>query len=78
MITVKDAPAKEEPQFVPGTLYMSDMYHRNGNVYLIVGPGSAERYVAAVRLAGSDFQYSDTIVKSCLVPFEGEVVIKND
>lgn len=77
MITIKETPQKDYA-FTPGTVYKSDQYHRNGNVYLIVGPAPEERHVAAVRLAGAEFEYCETIVKSCLVPFEGEVVIKND
>ncbi|QYW06666.1 hypothetical protein uav_135 [Pseudomonas phage UAVern] len=71
---------KEVPEhFVPNTLYKSTEYAKNGNIYLIIGPGDSPRHVAAVRLAGSDApRYSEDIIKACLVPFDGEVVIKND
>lgn len=77
-ITVNEATPARDYSFTPGTLYQSDQYARNGNIYLIVGEGRTPRYVSAVRLAGSTFEYSDEIVKDCIVPFDGEVVIKND
>lgn len=76
MITVKENPAKEST-FEAGSLYKSNMFHKNGNIYLIIGPGSTPRHIAAVRLAGSSFQYSDDILKTCLLPFNGEVIISN-
>lgn len=78
-ITIKPAVTKEtEYAFSPKSLYQSTEFYKNGNVYLIVGPGDTTRHVAALRIAGSGFEYSTEILKSCLVPFNGEVVIKND
>lgn len=76
MIFVTEA-SKQEYAFEPGTLYKSDTYHKNGNVYLIIGPGNMRGHVAAVRVAGSKFEYSNDIIKDCLVPFDGEVLIRN-
>ena len=79
-ITIKPAVAKETAYaFSPKTLYQSTEFYKNGNVYLIVGSGDSAHTLAALRIAGSgEFSYSRDILKSCLEPFEGEIVIKND
>lgn len=68
-----------EYDFKEGTLYKSIEYARNGNLYLIIGPGRKPECIAAVRLAGSNAPcYDDDIIKACLSPFEGTVLIKNN
>lgn len=79
-IVIKE-PIQKEPEhdFKPNSLYKSTEFYKNGNLYLIIGPGENSRTVEAVRIAGSNApEHSATYLKRCLVPFEGEVVIKND
>ena len=66
-----------EPTFEPKSLVISKM--ANGNIYLVIGPGIDEGHFAGVRLAGAGtFRYQDDLIKDLVVPFNGEVVIKND
>lgn len=73
-ITVKNT---KRPTFEPKTLVKSTA--GNGNIYLVIGPGDSPAHFAGVRLAGAgSFGYQDDLIKDLVVPFDGEVVIKND